>query len=210
MNEKTNSQQNNRGELNRLIINDRHIYISFELGVFPTHPFITNTSTLRKETNLTHNIRPFVDEYVQLIQFWQFNVGGTCEGSTETPDFCSIESQDILKEYLYSLLEIQGDNADKRNPFFADELLSDSLNIKRRNGGNSLRPQNLLKRIDSTKKLSVNDEDNFIFDVKDTNNDDIDALESEEESEFDYDYMNPEINEDYDELEDNTNDNDAI
>lgn len=54
-----------------------------------------------------------------------------------------------------------------------------------------------------------NDED-IMLENKDAFNEDIDALGDEDESDFDYEYIDPRANEDYDELEDNTNDNDVI
>ncbi|KAH8581613.1 uncharacterized protein ELE39_001743 [Cryptosporidium sp. chipmunk genotype I] len=157
---------------------------------------------------LAREVRFCVDEYIQIVQFWQFNVGNTNNIVNDNFNEYSSENPNILKEYLFSLLDLP--DAQNENPFFANDLLSGSLNVNKKKS-------NILKRTvcitnfeNSKNKNLVNDEDTTVPDNKDIYNEDIELLEDDLESDLDFEYMNSGANEDYDELEDNTNDNDVM
>ncbi|OII71815.1 uncharacterized protein cubi_00623 [Cryptosporidium ubiquitum] len=177
-------------------------------GIFPTHPYFSEKSVINK-ISLADEIQLCVDEYIQIVQFWQFNVGGTNNIVNESLNQDSGENPNILKEYLFSLLDLPG-NFQNGNPFFADDLFSQSLNLYKRKPLISKRTININNFENSTNKNLGNDEETTMLENKNNFNEDIEVLESEDESDFDYEYMSHSNNEDYDELEDNTNDNDVI
>ncbi|KAK9173996.1 hypothetical protein CmeUKMEL1_16840 [Cryptosporidium meleagridis] len=178
-------------------------------GVFPIHPYFPEQSEVDKEINLAREVKFCVDEYLHITQFWQFNIGNTNSLLNENLDEYSNENQNILKEYLFSLLDLP-QNLQKENPFFADDLLSSSLNMNKRRLGISKRAIRMANFDNSKNKNLGDDEDTTVQENRDTYNEDIELLEDDQESDIDYEYMNSGTNEDYDELEDNTNDNDIM
>lgn len=176
------------------------------LGVFPTHPYFHEQLDIRKGISLTSEIKYCVDDYIQMMQFWRFNSVSTNGISNESLNTDSIENPDTLKEYLFSLLDVPK-ASHNGTPFFADDLLSSSLNIKKRKLG-VIKKTIKINPESSKNRVLLNDEDTTVSESKDASND-TEILDGDG-SEIDYEYMDSGANEDYDELEDNSNDNDII
>ncbi|KAJ1609325.1 hypothetical protein OJ253_1601 [Cryptosporidium canis] len=176
------------------------------VGLFPAHPYFPEKSEVGKDISLDNEVRYCVDDYVQMMQFWQLNVAGANGISNETLNADYIESSSILKEYLFSLLDlpptIQGGN-----PFFCDDILSSSLNVKKRKLSVIKKSINISSESSKNGSL-LNNEDISVLENRDNFND-IEILDGDD-SDIDYEYIDSGNNEDYDELEDNVNDNDVI
>lgn len=174
------------------------------IGVFPTHPYFHEHSEIRKDISLARNVRFCVDDYIQLMQFWQFNSGGINGILNESLNTDSV-NPNILKEYFFSLLDLPK-LTNSGTPFFADDLLSSSLNLKKRKLG--ITRKTISMNSEGSKNRLLNDEDTATSENKDNFNET--EILDEDESDIDYEYMDSGTNEDYDELEDNSNDNDVI
>ncbi|KAH8740897.1 hypothetical protein FG386_002443 [Cryptosporidium ryanae] len=140
-----------------------------------------------------------------MTQFWQCNntvsSGGFAGDSANSE---SIENHQLFIEYFTSLLDIS-EKKNKLNSFFPKELLSDSITIRRINE-HSMKRAYGIRKVEQQKK-QVNEENDSLENKG--MRDDFDLF-ADDESEIDFEYINPVLDDEYDELEDNIKDQDVI
>ncbi|KAH7648593.1 hypothetical protein FG379_002063 [Cryptosporidium bovis] len=141
-----------------------------------------------------------------MSQFWRYN--NTVSSNSFASDSISSESSENHQsfiDYFTTLL----DAFEKKNglsSFFPKELLLDTITIRRRNK-NSVKKTYGIRKAEHQKK-QTNEEESILLENNGTK-DDIDLF-ADDESEIDFEYINPGIDDDYDELEDNIKDQDVI
>lgn len=139
-----------------------------------------------------------------MMQFWQYNTASNSFVGDSLNNELS-ENHQIIMEYFVSLFDIS-DKKNELSSFFPGELLQDSITIRKKND-NTIKKTLRIRKIEHQKKQSNEEESNMV-DSKDAK-DDLELF-VDDESDLDFEYMNPALDDEYDELEDNIKDQDVI